>query len=621
MTALAAYQGFRRMPVPQQVAQRLETISIPAPTRGIIMDENEAYMQPGAAVVCDNWKPTLRGVALRGGCTRYATLTETTPVISMFRYASGNNQKIFAGNAAKLYDVTTGTPVLVASGQHSGNYCASQLANQGGDWLIAVNDFGDYPLRFNGTSWVVLDGTPPPAWVNNTAYAINARAFDSSDRSYWKCAVAHTSAAAGTFAADRAAHPTYWVADTASDGVSWIVGPAGTNVVNGGNLTYVCKYRNRWFFIEASSMNAWYLPLNAVGGMLSMIPLSGAATKGGKLLFIASWSIDAGDGIDDKIVFGTDLGELLIFTGSDPSNSSNWRQEGRYTISPPMGMNAHLPIGGDMLIATTSGIIPISAAITKSSEELELAAITRAIKPMWRDEVNAKRSWSWTLENWEPYGGIFVTWPGGTPGNRYCAVVNAATGAWARFVGYDATCFDKMRDDMFFGTQDGYVMHADQTGADDGLAYVATLVGGWEMFQSPAQTLVWRQARATFTAPTGQIFQPQLGACTDFILALPTPPPAQPDPGPLDAWDQGHWGPDMGGPPPPIPTPPQRDQYAQWDQVITTRPPVRNTMWVSIGVTGFTHAPVVQATVSQQAKPNIELISISAAFERAGINV
>ena len=44
---------------------------------------------------------------------------------------------------------------------------------------------------------------------------------------------------------------------------------------------------------------------------LLQIPLSGAATKGGKLLFCATWSIDAGDGIDDKLVFCTDLGELI----------------------------------------------------------------------------------------------------------------------------------------------------------------------------------------------------------------------------------------------------------------------------------------------------------------------
>ena len=155
-------------------------------------------------------------------------------------------------------------------------------------------------------------------------------------------------------------------------------------------------------------MNAWYLPLNAFQGQLSMIPLAGAATKGGKLLFGATWSLDAGDGIDEKCCFVTDLGEILIFTGTNPSDAANWRQEGRYSIGAPMGMNAHLQVGGDLLIATVDGIVPISAAITKDSAQLDLAAITVTIKPMWRDEVNAKRAWSWTMEKWDEYGGINV---------------------------------------------------------------------------------------------------------------------------------------------------------------------------------------------------------------------
>jgi hypothetical protein len=344
-----------------------------------------------------------------------------------------------------------------------------------------------------------------------------------------------------------------------------------------------------------------------------------------------------------------------------------------------MGMNAHMLLGGDMLIMTVDGIVPISAAITKTSEQLELAAITRTIKPMWRDEVSAKRSWSWTLENWNEYGGIFVTWPGGNPGNRYCAVVNAATGAWCRFVGWDATCFLRMRADMFFGTQDGYVMQADRTGYDDGDPYVATLVGGWEMFQSPSETVTWKQSRAAFTSGSGEPFQPQLAACTDYVVTLPTPPQAGSDPGIVDVWDQGHWAPQIWAAPaawanshayiigdkaydgpnhnywtcavahtsaaaptvfsadrtahptywtltspqpgPPVPTSGQRSQYAQWDQPAAVRPPVRNTMWVSIGQTGFSHAPVVQVTVGQQAKPNVELISIAAVFHRLGVNV
>jgi hypothetical protein len=468
--------------------------------------------------------------------------------------------------------------------------------------------------------WVELDGTAPVSWANATAYVIGDRAMDDTDRSYWKCAFAHTSAATGTFSDDRIAHPTFWQSDMAADGSSWITGPVGSKVEFGANLTYVCKYRNRYFFIEASSMNAWYLPTNAVGGLLSMIPLSGAATKGGYLLFCANWSIDAGDGLDDKLVFCTNLGELLIFSGSDPSAAANWRQEGRYSIPEPMGMNAHMPIGGDLLIMTVDGIVPVSASINKTPADLQMAMITRPIRIMWRGEVAAKKQWAWTMRNWPEQGGIFVSWPGSTPG--YCAVVNAATGAWCRFVGYDATCFIRMRGDMYFGTQDGRIMQADRSGYDDGVPYTAILVGGWEVFQSPSQTISWRQARASFSAAAGQPFQPQLSAATDYVVTLPPAPPAGPDPGIADVWDQGDWGPDLGGPPPPVPTTPERDQYAQWNQIAPRNPPiVRNTMWVSIGVTGFSHAPVVQVTVAQQAKPNVDLISIGAVFERCGVNV
>ena len=662
---MSIHQLFKRQPVNMQVAQKLESTTFPAPTRGLILSENESFMQPGAALICDNWKPTMKGVSLRGGCIRWCDLHAPTatawvnshayaindtaadpdgsvwkclvahsspagpttfaayrtanpthwelvpipalsdpvrvPVISAFEYVSGTIHKMFAGNATKLYDVTSGTASLVKSGQTSGNYVASQMANQGGDWLLVLNDAGDPPLRFNGTTWQSLATTTPANWAISTAYAINARVRDAVSGARYKCLVAHTSGT-GTFDADRAAHPTYWTSDVAPDGPAWIIGPAGTPVENGNNLTYVCKYRNRYFFVEKNSMNAWYLLVDSVGGMLNLIPLSGAATKGGKLLFCLSWSIDAGDGIDDKIVFGTDQGELLIFTGGDPSSAANWRQEGRYEMSPPMGMNAHQAIGGDVLIATVDGIMPLSGAITKDRSELELAAITRNIKPMWRLEVNAKREYPWTMCKWDEYGGLFVTWPYGTSMNKLCAVANLATGAWCRFVGYDATCFIKMRGDMFFGTQGGIIMQADRTGYDDGLPYTAVLVGGWEVFSSPSQTITWRQARASFFSRASEPFQPQLSATTDYVITLPPQPNAGPDPGLLDLWDEGLW------------------DAALWDATAPT-PSVRNTMWVSIGMTGYSHAPVVQVTVAQNARPIVDLISIAATFERAGVNV
>jgi hypothetical protein len=544
-------------------------------------------------------------------------LPETTPVISAFEYQSGNNWKMFAANATKLYDVSSPTPVLAKSGQASGNYATAQYANAGGDFLTAVNDAGDPPLRFNGTSWIALDPSTITAWANSTTYAVGALAKDTAGNTYWRCLVAHTSPASGTFADARTASPTQW-SSTASDGASLISGPAGTAVEFGKNLVYVWKYRNRLFFIEANSMNAWYLGIDAVGGVLAKIPLSGSFARGGKLLFGAVWSTDAGDGLDDKCCFANDLGEIIVFTGN-VADSNSWRQEGRYYISPPLGMNAYTNIGGDLIIATVEGLVPMSAAITKNAGQLDLAMLTRAIKALWREEVAGKRNWPWTIEKWDEFGGFFVTTPGDkTP---HALAANNATVAWARMVGWDATCFIRMRSDFFFGTQTGKIMQAERTGMDDGQAYVACLVGGWETFGSAANQFVWHQARAVFSANNNEPFEPQLAATVDYMIEIPPPPPPGPDPGIVDVWDQGEWGPDMGGPPPPVPTPPERARYGQWDQPGLGRPPNRNTMWRSIGMTGFSHAPIVQVTIAQQAKPNVELIAVSATFEPAGVNV
>ena len=207
------------------------------------------------------------------------------------------------------------------------------------------------------------------------------------------------------------------------------------------------------------------------------------------------------------------------------------------------------------------------------------------------------------MASWDEYGGMFVTVPGGMPGEQRCLVANTATGAWARFTGWDATCFMRMRGDMFFGTQTGIVMQADRTGYDDGVPYTAIMVGGWEMFQAPSQTCIWHQARASFIAKAQSAFRPQISSCVDYVIALPLPLPPGPDPGVEDVWDQGLW------------------DVAKWDHPSKRTLTTLNTGWVSVGTSGFSHAPVLQVMVAQQAKPDVELISIAATYEVAGVNV
>ena len=293
-----------------------------------------------------------------------------------------------------------------------------------------------------------------------------------------------------------------------------------------------------------------------------------------------------------------------------------------------------------------------------------------------------------SLAKWDEGDALFVTFPGGkTYNTQTVGVSNLHTGAWTRYVGWDALCFMQMRGSMFFGTQTARSSRSTapasttRTGTPrstrmSATHYVCRMVGGWEMFQVPPNQVTWLQARATFFSATREPFEPQLAATIDYEFRIPPPPNAGPDPGLLDVWDQGLWGvttplaPDWAvntpytvgtrardklygywdcavahtsaasgtfkqdrdanptywtlvdpQPLPPPPTEAERDAYAQWDQVSAGVAPVKNTMWVSIGETGFSHAPICQVSVGQQVKPNVELVSISATFVRMAANV
>jgi hypothetical protein len=75
-------------------------------------------------------------------------------------------------------------------------------------------------------------------------------------------------------------------------------------------LSHVWAFKNRLFFIESGSMRFWYLPVASKTGSLTSFSLAGVFARGGSLLFGATWSLDAGDGVDDLCVIVSTMGEV-----------------------------------------------------------------------------------------------------------------------------------------------------------------------------------------------------------------------------------------------------------------------------------------------------------------------
>ena len=122
------------------------------------------------------------------------------------------------------------------------------MSNAETEWLLAVNDAGDFVLRFNGVSWVTLDPTTIADCGISTPYAVDALARDAVDGTHWICRVGHTSGM--QHLCGRPARPCRLLgcANSAPDSAGWITGPPDSAVEDGGGLTHVCKYRNAHYF-------------------------------------------------------------------------------------------------------------------------------------------------------------------------------------------------------------------------------------------------------------------------------------------------------------------------------------------------------------------------------------
>lgn len=365
------------------------------------------------------------------------------------------------------------------------------------------------------------------------------------------------------------------------DGSSWANATlTGTGLTN-SDLSHVWSYAQRLFFVEKETKSFWYLPADAISGTLTEFRLNGVFNLGGSLLFGATWSLDTGDGLDDKLVLVTDLGEVAIYEGIDPA--SDFIRVGVYKLPKPLGPNAIQQVGGDLYIGTVEGLISLRSAIQRPPEEVNMSAVSRPIEPTWRETATERQATPWDITRWDEKSMLIVSTPRATSDSEaYCYVMNTEGNAWARYTGWNARAFAELNGQLYMATDDGKVHALEQSGSDDGAPYSCVYVGYFDHLRGAGVTKQAKLARATFRAAAG--FEPKFSVSTDYQINLPTAPNSVPDE--ADVWDVGKW------------------DSALWDANFTVSP---RTRWRAVNGVGFVHAPQVQITFGVAFQPDAEL--------------
>lgn len=387
--------------------QTASTQSIPAPVGGWNARDPLASMPPTDAVILENWFPQTTACQIRGGYTSHATGMTGNGKTLAVYNQLSGTNKMYAYTASGIYDVSS-----------AGAVGSSKLSRTDGKH-IWVN-FGD-----GSSNWLIaVNGVDKPAYFDGTTW-------------------------------------------TAVDGVST---PALTGVTS-TSIAYVNAFKGRLFFILKNTLDFWYLAAGAAGGALTKFSLAGEAVRGGYLMAMGTLTLDAGDGPDDRAVFVTSEGEVIVYQGTNPSSAASWTKVGSFYVGKPIGRRCLQKFGGDLIVITQNGVYPLTKAIQSNVIDNK-EALSFKIEKAFNDASKEYFSiFGWKAIVFPKQSALIVNVPLAEDGIHHQYVMNTITQAWCKFTGWDAEDFAVYDGELYY--TDGTVVNkAWVEGSRDGTANI-----------------------------------------------------------------------------------------------------------------------------------------------------
>jgi hypothetical protein len=308
-----------------------------------------------------------------------------------------------------------------------------------------------------------------------------------------------------------------WICNGANDSRRWDGAAWSVNTISGGitgpDVVHVAVFKGRLWLTVNGSLNPWYLGVGAVQGAAVEFPLRGVFREGGFLQAIGTWSLDAGAGPDDIIAFISSRGEVAVYSGIDPA--ADFTLKGVYTVGPPIGRRCLTAVGGDIMLISIDGVLPLSQALVVERGVQQTVAITKLIQPVVSQSArDFGANFGWQLQSYPRGTRAILNVPVAEGADQRQYVMNTVTGAWCQFIGQAANCWEVLDDRLYMGGNDGIVYEADVGGNDAGAPIVFDLRTAFNYFRSRGRNKRFSMCRPLLTTDGSVV--PGLAVNTDF---------------------------------------------------------------------------------------------------------
>jgi hypothetical protein len=249
------------------------------------------------------------------------------------------------------------------------------------------------------------------------------------------------------------------------EGVGWDI-PTITSEDTTFDVTkvaFVMAWKNRLWFVMQNAGDAWYLPPDAIQGVVEKFTFGSKFTHGGELMGLYNWTIDGGDGVDDFLVAISRGGDVLIYHGTDPILPDFGLRGSWFIGEIPDSRNVTTSYGGDLYVLSIYGITSMRDLLQGTDSSSKIGSPSAKISRFLRKDVQLQKSaHNWALTINPSDGFLQVIAPFDQQGIAYQYTQNLLTQAWGRWTNVPANCAAPWSGEYFFGTTDGSVFIYDE---------------------------------------------------------------------------------------------------------------------------------------------------------------
>lgn len=470
-------------------------VNLNAPVGGLNFIVPITQQKPEDAVQLVNMICRPYGVELREGYQQWVTANGQGIAYTLMAYlgADQTTNKLFAAYGDNsVYDVTErdneGLEITITGQTVPGECSHVNFVTDGGTYLLAVFQGAGYYV-YNGTTWAAVEVGPEAGKIS----------FPAGD----------------------------------------------TTTID--ELAFVTLWKNRVWFIKHNSSKAFYLPVGQYTGVLEVFDFGALFMHGGRLEMLASWTMDGGAGIDDKLIVISQTGDLLIYEGTDPSEANAFNMVGRWFVGrAPAGRRFVSEYGGDIIIVSHNGIVFLSNLLQLGGKFHNHVLASGKVSSMIANEVSkleGKKYWEIVYLPKKQIALINSPNLSETSYTQYIYEVN--THGWSTFQSIPMVSAVNFMGELYFSHSNGTICKgligdSDNADLDDnaGAEIVGTVQTSWNSFNSPQTIKKFMLVQPYFIAEAPPSIKVQLNVdwSTQRVAGAPGFQP------PIAArWDQAIW--------------------------------------------------------------------------------